>query len=430
MLPLKPSDLNNDSGSGLETASHEMVDYDIETDSRSPPIAPLQLQSDGVQEHSRLTAWSQVFVAFLLVFNGFGYFSSFGLFESHWVEILHSSPSAIAWVGSLMIFLLFFLGIYSGPMMDAGHFRSLIICGLVFQIIGVFTTSLVKSYWQLILAQGIVQGIGNGFHFTPLVTLVSLYFDKNRAFALSVSACGAPIGGIVFPLISRQLSDKIGYPWTIRVMGFLMVFNGIVIVLLARPKKVKKERRSLVDLAAFKELAYLFYAIGIFFTLWGLYIAYFYTSTFGKAKIGLSDSDSLTLLLVLNAAGIPGRLIPAFMGDRLFGPFNTMLPFVMGVSIMLLVWMRVDSTGGFYAFVIIYGVCANAVQTLFPSTLSTFTKDPSKMGQRIGMVSPLAGVMISVGHGSYLYMQLYGGVSVLLGFVLLCISRFFQFRGM
>jgi hypothetical protein len=61
-------------------------------------------------------------------------------------------------------------------------------------------------------------------------------------------------------------------------MGFLMIFNAIVIVLLGRPKKVKKERRSLVDVAAFKELAYLFYAIGIFFTLWGLYIAYFYVS--------------------------------------------------------------------------------------------------------------------------------------------------------
>jgi MFS family permease len=205
MLRPKSSDLNNASTSGLETASYCRADSDVEIDVRSPHVAPVELKSDDVQEHSRLTAWSQVLVAFLLVFNGFGYFSSFGLFESHWVEVLHSSPSDIAWVGSLMLFLLFFLGVYSGPMMDAGHFRSLIICGLIFQIIGVFTTSLVKSYWQLILAQGVVQGLGNGFHFTPLVTLVSLYFDKNRAFALSVSACGAPIGGIVFPLVWPRL---------------------------------------------------------------------------------------------------------------------------------------------------------------------------------------------------------------------------------
>lgn len=146
-------------------------------------------------------AWSQVFVSFLLVFNGFGYFSSFGLFQSHWTETLQSTQSDIAWVGSISLFLLFFLGTISGPLMDRGHFRSIIALGCAFQILGVFSTSVVYQYWQLILAQGIVQGIGNGMLFTPCVALVSVYFNKNRAFALSLAACGAPIGGIVFPLV-------------------------------------------------------------------------------------------------------------------------------------------------------------------------------------------------------------------------------------
>ncbi|KHN94904.1 MFS monocarboxylate transporter [Metarhizium album ARSEF 1941] len=360
--------------------------------------------SSDARLNGGFTAWSQVFVSFLLVFNGFGYFSSFGLFQSHWVESLNASPSDIAW------------------------------------ILGAFSTSAVTKYWQLILAQGLVQGIGNGMLFTPCVALVSVYFDKGRAFALSLAACGAPIGGIVFPLISRQLSSTVGFPWTVRVMGFIMVFNTFLILALGRPRKFKKERRPLLEPAAFKEKVYLFYSIGIFFTLWGLYIAYFYTSTFGRKIIGLSDSDSLTLLLVLNAAGVPGRLVPAFIADRFFGPFNTMLPFVMGSSIMLLVWMRVETTSGFYAFVVLYGICANAVQTLFPSTLSSLVADPSKMGQRVGMVfgvgslacltgPPLAGVLVGVGNGSYTYMQLYGGLSVMVGFVFLGVSRLCQLRG-
>lgn len=156
---------------------------------------------DDVQLNGGFTAWSQVFVSFLLVFNGFGYFSSFGLFQSHWIEVLHSTPSQIAWVGSIMLFLLFFLGILSGPLMDRGHFRSILFVGCAFQILGAFSTSGVTQYWQLILAQGFVQGIGNGMLFTPCVALVSIYFTKNRAFALSLAACGAPLGGIVFPLV-------------------------------------------------------------------------------------------------------------------------------------------------------------------------------------------------------------------------------------
>lgn len=156
--------------------------------------------------------------------------------------------------------------------------------------------------------------------------------------------------------------------------------------------------------------------------------------------IGVSESDSLTLLMVLNAVGVPGRLIPAWVADRWFGPFNTMLPFVAGCSIMLLAWMRVESEGGFYAWVALYGVCANAVQTLFPSTTASLVVDPAKTGQRIGMVfsvaslacltgPPLAGVLIGVGDGDYKYLQVYGGVSVMIGLGCLCLSRSFQVRG-
>ncbi|KAI1499113.1 MFS monocarboxylate transporter-like protein [Biscogniauxia marginata] len=397
--------------------------------------------NDEVRLNGGFTAWSQVFVSFLLVLNGFGYFSAFGLFQSHWTEVLHAKPSDIAWVGSLSLFLLFFLGTLSGPLMDRGHFHSIVFIGCSFQLLGVFSTSAVSRYWQLILAQGLVQGIGNGLLFTPCVALVSVYFTKNRAFALSLAACGAPIGGIIFPVISRQLSGHIGYPWTIRIMGFIMLFNMILIFTFGRPRKFEKDKRPLIEPAAFKEPAYLFYAIGIFFTLWGIYIAYFYTSTYGRTVIRISESDSLTLLVVLNAVGVPGRLIPALVADRFFGPFNTMLPFVLGSSILLLVWMRVESTGAFYAFVSLYGICANAVQTLFPSTLSSFETNPSKVGQRVGMVfgvgslacltgPPLAGVLIGVGSGSYRYMQLYGGLSVMVGFVFLGISRFCQIRGL
>ncbi|KAK7985157.1 MFS transporter asaE [Apiospora saccharicola] len=396
--------------------------------------------NDDVQLDGGFVAWSQVSVSFLLVFNGFGYFSSFGLFQSHWTEALHARQSDIAWVGSVSLFLLFFLGSLSGPLMDRGQFRSLLLIGCLFQVLAVFSTSAAGSYWQLFLAQGVAQGIGNGMLFTPCVTLVAIYFTELRVFALSIAACGAPIGGIIFPVIYRQLSDQIGPPWTIRVMGFIVLFNSALILSLGRPRSFKKDRRPLLELSAFREPVYALFAVGVFFTLWGLYIAYFYTSTYGRTVIGISQSDSLTLLMILNVAGVPGRLVPAYVANRFFGPFDTMLPFVLGCSLMLFVWTRItSSSGAYYAFVVLYGLCSNAVQTLFPSTLSGLVTDPGKMGQRVGMVfsvgsvacltgPPLAGVLIGVGNGNHLYMQLYGGVSILIGFSFLTVSRLCQVR--
>lgn len=223
-------------------------------------------------------AWSQVLVSHLLVVNGFGYFSSFGLFQSHWTTLLGRSASDISWVGSISLFLLFFLGTLSGTLMDKGYFRSLIIVGCSIQLLAVFTTAEVTKYWQLLLSQGVAQGVGNGMLFTPCVALVSVYWTKRRAFALSLAACGAPVGGIVFPIISRQLASQIGYPWTIRVMGFVVLFNTVLIILLARPRTFTRAKGPLVDLSAFKDAVYSLFAIGIFFTLWGVYIAYFYVS--------------------------------------------------------------------------------------------------------------------------------------------------------
>ncbi|BCR87928.1 uncharacterized protein ACHE_40492A [Aspergillus chevalieri] len=239
--------------------------------------------------------------------------------------------------------------------------------------------------------------------------------------------------------IAQQLSPKIGYPWAIRVMGFIIVFDSVLIVLLARPRQFKRTKGPLVDPKAFKEPTYLFFAIGIFFTLWGVYIAYFYTTTFGKEIIGISENNSLTLLMILNAVGVPGRIVPSLLADNYFGTFNTLLPFVCAVSALLYGWIGVHSTGGFYGFVVIYGICANAVQTLFPSALSQLTTDLSKVASRVGMVftvgsfacltgPPIAGALISKKGGDYLWAQLFGGTSVILGFVLLSVARWTKGR--
>jgi len=149
-----------------------------------------------------LVAWSQVLVSHLLVINGFGYMSSFGLFQSHWETTLRRSSADVAWVGSLQLFLLFFIGTLSGRAMDAGYFRYLIVLGCSMQLLGTFTTSVATQYWELVLSQGILQGLGNGLLFTPLVALVSTYFVRKRAFALGLAACGAPVGGVIFPTVT------------------------------------------------------------------------------------------------------------------------------------------------------------------------------------------------------------------------------------
>ncbi|KAF4613391.1 hypothetical protein G7Y89_g15497 [Cudoniella acicularis] len=444
-LPIQLREMQDGSFSVLDSGPNSTTSVNIIS---KPPLDGVNLDSETDSSlnliskpppDGGITAWTQVCVAYLLVFNGFGYVSSFGIFQEYYTETLGRTASDVSWVGSVQLFLLFFVGTFSGRAMDAGFFRSLIISGCLMQLIGVFATSFATVYWQFFLAQGILQGIGNGFLFTPLVALVSSYFSPpKRTFPLGLASCGAPTGGVVFPLIARQLLPQIGLGWTTRVMGFVILFNVTLIFIFMRPRVVNRVKGPLIEWRAFKEPAYSLFAIGVFFALWGLYFAYYYVAVYGKSVLHVSSDSSLILLMVMNSVGVAGRLGPALLSDKYFGPYNTLIPSVFSVGVILFCWIRVESFDGMLAWGVFYGFWANSVQTLFPSALSSLTVDPTKLGVRVGMVftiisiacltgPPIAGALIQANQGSFLSAQLFGGATVLLGTAILVLGRIAKF---
>jgi MFS family permease len=223
-------------------------------------------------------AWTQVLMGHLVLINGWGYLSSFGLFQSYYTSTLDVTPSAVSWIGSMQIFLVYLVGTFSGRALDAGHFHKTLALGSFLQIIAVFTTSVSTSYWQLFLAQGVCKGLGDGLVFCPTVSLVATYFSTKRSLAMAMTASGGATGGIIFPLIAQQLLPKVGFGWTVRTMGFVMLFNTVVILSIARVRLPPRKSGPLIDWNAFREPSYTLFCIGMFFNLWAVYFAYFYVS--------------------------------------------------------------------------------------------------------------------------------------------------------
>jgi MFS family permease len=226
-----------------------------------------------------LQAWMQVLMGHLVLINGWGYLSSFGLFQAHYTSTLDATPSAISWIGSMQIFLVYLVGTFSGRALDAGHFHKVLAIGSLLQIIGVFTTSVSSQYWQLFLAQGVCKGLGDGLVFCPTVSLVATYFSTRRSLAMAITASGGATGGIIFPLIAQQLLPRIGFGWTVRTMAFVILFNTIVILSIARVRLPPRKTGPIVEWSAFREPPYMLFCIGMFFNLWAVYFAYFYVSS-------------------------------------------------------------------------------------------------------------------------------------------------------
>lgn len=223
-------------------------------------------------------AWIQVLMAHIIIFNTWGYINSFGVFQVYHVQHLQRPPSDISWVGSIQIFLLFSIGTVSGRASDAGYFKQAFAAGLLMQLIGLFMTSLAKTYWQLFLAQGICTGIGNGLLFCPSLAVLTTYFLKRRAIAVGIAACGTATGGVVFPLIAQHILPRIGFGWTVRIMGFIMLVTMIFPLLIMRSRLPPRTTGPLVELAAFREVPYLLFAIGNSLCFLGLYFVIYYVS--------------------------------------------------------------------------------------------------------------------------------------------------------
>jgi len=224
------------------------------------------------------TAWTQVLMAHLLNFNTWGSINSFSVFQEYYTTEFQQSSSSISWIGSLQIFLTLFLGTFAGIALDTGLYRTMLFVGPLLQLISIFLTSISTKYWHLLVLQGIVQGIGDGLIFGPTITNLSTYFNKKRSMAMAIAACGTATGGIVFPIIAQQLLPKIGFPWTIRVLGFVVLFNSSIAQVFSRERHVKKASGPLFDMKAFRDIRYSMFSAAIFMMFCSLYVAYFYVS--------------------------------------------------------------------------------------------------------------------------------------------------------
>ncbi|KAJ4188562.1 hypothetical protein NW767_011849 [Fusarium falciforme] len=428
-----PTPLDTDPESSLEK-KHRSSDDDISStlngdeSDQTCPIDPGEPPDGG------LRAWLQVVTGHLVAFNSWGYLISFGIFQPYYEDKFQLPPSTISWIGSLEVCLIFLVGTFSGRAFDAGYYRTALLIGLFLQTLGVFMTSIASEYWQVLLAQGIAQGLGNGIVFAPTIANMSTYFTKKKTIAISAAACGAGTGGMVFPLIAQQLMPKIGFRWTVRVMGLVVLVASILIMLLARTRLPPRKAGPLVELAAFKELSYVLFAVAMFFTLWPTWISYNYARQYATDKLDGTASDSFTILIVINAVGIPGRMVAAWLADRYFGAVNVFIPTILSAGICIYMWSQVHTLPGGFVWVSVFGYFGAGIQSLFPSTCASLTKDLSKAGTRIGMIftiisfaaltgSPLAGKFMQMTGGDYLAAQMWGGSSMMLGAALLFAAK-------
>lgn len=199
-----------------------------------------------------------------------------GIFQLYYKDILlpGQSSSSLAWITTLQIFLLFILGPFVGKLIDTHGSRVILAPFSAMAVFSVCMLSLCKTYWQIILAQGVAFGLATSGLSLPAMTLATQWFSTRRGLAVGIVSCGSSLGGVVFPLIIPILVERVGFAsavrWVALLQGILLVIANVLCSSPFPPKRNGSGQNQVpsAGLRAFKSLPWLFFVLGCFFTMW------------------------------------------------------------------------------------------------------------------------------------------------------------------
>lgn len=388
-----------------------------------------------------------------LIIN-FGILNSVGAVQAYISthQLAGEKVSDVSWVFSIYMCLPFLLGMFVGPVFDSRGSTVLLSISTVLLFGGFMAVSFSKSIVAFLFSLSICMGTAHALAITPLVSLVSHWFLLNRGKALGLASLGGSVGGTIWPLILRALYGSVGFGWGIRIVGFICLAGLLVSVILVKlrvrrvisptsaehmekTKKLLMHTKNFFDVTAFKEGSFTFLVLGVFFTETALMSILTYLATFAIAH-GFTENNSLILVTVLNATGIPGRYIPGYLADR-YGNFNVMVIMLTGFSLSILACLLPfgSSAAGLYTFSVLCGFFSSSVLSLTPTCLGSITQ-VDKFGQRYGLMYTCSstGILFGIPVGAaiigdesmynYKVFTVFCGVFAVVGTTCWAISRY------
>ncbi|KAI0540972.1 major facilitator superfamily domain-containing protein [Xylaria digitata] len=411
------------------TVTSESEDSTAENVSPLPATAAAAVR-DAEPPNGGLVAWLQVAAAFMLYGNTLGLLNTFGVYQTYYEShsLKEYSSSNIAWIGSIQSWFLMAIGVFIGPFYDAGHCRLLLIIGTIFVALGFMLTSISTAYWSIFLAQGVLIGLGTSFLAIPSIAIVPPYFKPaRRPLVMGTASLGSGLAATIYPIIFQSLQPVIGFPWAVRVQGFISFALCLFAVIVARPRYTKNAKKrtfkNLFKGAKLGDPYFIVYVTSIFFNNLGFFEPLFYLQSYAESHGGAGLPVTKYLLAILNGSSVFGRLMPSAL-SKWFGILNAFIITVSLSSISIFYWISVSNIAGNIAFSVLYGFFSGGVVAFAPIVLTSLTEDLSYLGTRLGVLNIFKGIGSVVGtpiggailqsSGGYLGMQLFSAFSVLL----------------
>lgn len=328
--------------------------------------APTSARAAGVPDSTR--AWLVAVAGLLANAACWGTMNSFGAFLDSMTDEFDASLGATALIYALPSFVLFTLGIFTGPLADRFGPRRMVLAGAALSGGGLLLTSVAPSLPVAIVAYGLGMGLGMACFLVPLTACIGGWFVRRRAIAQGLSAAGAGLGNFVVVPLSRWLIDGHGWRGAYQVLAVICTTALVLAALVAvrgpnaaSAVPVSWQRlRTAAAAGPFREL----YAAGFLISA-AMFLPFVFLVRYATDH-GIRKRDAALLISVLGASNIVCRLVATSLASRV-GAVRMYLVCVGALPVGLVLWLAVGGSYlGLSAFAAVLGISHGGYVSLSP----------------------------------------------------------------
>jgi MFS family permease len=229
------------------------------------PSTTSRSRNDYTFPEGGLRAWLVIIGSFSIISGTYGFISSVGLFSAYWQENQLSAYTSrdIGWIAAANVFLNLFLGVQIGPLFDRYGPRWLILIGSIIYVVSLVLLAECSKYWHFMIVYGIISGISSAFLTTTALAVVAHWFEVKRGFASGIAFVGSSVGGIMFPLVLRQVFEHLSWAWSVRIVALIVLVQMVIGNLCIRGRLPPSKNGGTVNLRCFQDARFSWATLGI-----------------------------------------------------------------------------------------------------------------------------------------------------------------------
>ena len=260
----------------------------------------------------------------------------------------------------------------------------------------------------------------------------------------------------MFSLITLYLAPVIGFPWTMRIIGFISMACCTIACLTLQTRPAIKPSstatdktnpkpnllttlRHAIDLRPLAhDPSYLTTTLAITVIEFAVFLPITYLPSAALAS-NLPPQTSYRLIALLNAGSVPGRALPNYLSDHL-GRFNVMIATALACTILIFcLWLPptaldVTSEAALTVFAVLFGFWSGAAISLTPVCVAQVS-EVGEVGRRVGTTFsissfgalvgvPIGGAIVDGSPGGgYLWLVVFAGGCYVLALGAFAVAR-------